>query len=345
MNGSRSNEYLASLVQELCRLPRETEWVEFKVDNENPKEIGEYISALANSAALVGKAFAYIVWGIEDQTHGIVGTKFIPSAARYGNEELENWLLRLLTPKIHFSFFDVIIDGRRVVLLEIERAFRHPVQFEGNEFIRVGSYKKRLKGFPEIERNLWRIFDKTPFEKRVAAERLGGDEVLMLLDYPAYFELVQRPLPDNRRGLLDALEDDGLISPSDAGGWDVTNLGAILFAKKLNDFPTVRRKAVRVIQYRGTGRTETYKEQQGNKGYGSGFSGLIGYINDVLPSNEVIEGAFRKTIPVFPELAVRELVANALIHQDLFATGSGPIVEIFENRMEITNPGEPLVDV
>jgi predicted HTH transcriptional regulator len=63
-----------------------------------------------------------------------------------------------------------------------------------------------------------------------------------------------------------------------------------------------------------------------------------------VPTNEVIEQALRKTVPMFPELAVRELVANALIHQDFFTSGTGPMVEIFEDRMEITNPGEPLVD-
>ena len=63
-----------------------------------------------------------------------------------------------------------------------------------------------------------------------------------------------------------------------------------------------------------------------------------------MPVNEVIEKALRKTVAVFPELAVRELVANALIHQAFFVTGAGPMVEIFDDRIEITNPGEPLVD-
>lgn len=289
MTTNRSAEYLAGLVRELCKLPKETEWVEFKIDNDDPQEIGEYLSALANSAALAGKAFAYLVWGVEDATHQLIGTRFRPAVAKVGNEELENWLLRLLAPKIHFHFFDVNMDGRAVVLLEIERAFRHPVRFQGNEFIRVGSYKKRMKDFPEKERALWRIFDQTPFEKGVAAQRAGGDEVLKLLDYPAYFDLLERTLPDNRTGILSALEDDSVIRPCDAGGWDITNLGAILFAKRLDDFPKLKRKSVRVIQYRGTGRTETLKEQIGNKGYANGFEGLIGFISGLLPSNEVIE--------------------------------------------------------
>ena len=344
MNAERPPEYLVSLVQELRKLPAETEWVEFKVDEHEPSEVGEYISALANSAALTGKAFSYLVWGIADADHAIVGTRFTPKGEKVGNEELENWLLRLLAPKVHFQFFEVTVDGHRVVLLEINRASGSPVQFQGQEFIRVGSYKKKLKDFPEHARKLWRVFDHTPFEDLVAVEHLSGEHVTRLLDYPAYFELLKLPLPANRDGILNALEGDGVIQLCNAGGWNVTNLGAILFAKKLDDWPALRRKAIRVIQYRGTGRTETAREQVGNRGYAAGFEGLIGFVNGLLPANEVIEQALRKTLPRFPELAVRELVANALIHQDFAVTGSGPMVEIFDDRIEITNPGEPLMD-
>jgi predicted HTH transcriptional regulator len=344
MSSERSRDYLVSLMHELCALPRESERVEFKVNNTEPQVIGEYISALANSAALVGQAFAYLVWGVQNDDHAIVGTHFDPHATRVGNEELESWLLRLLESKIDFRFFSVEIEGHRVVLLEITRAVRHPVRFSGQEYIRVGTYKKKLKDYPEKERALWRIFDQTPFEDGIATERASGDDVLRLLDYPTYFDLLERPLPANREGIIEALRDDRIIRSSNAGGWDITNLGAILFAKRLDAFHALRRKTVRVIQYRGTDRTETLKEQEDNKGYAAGFEGLISYINGLLPANEVIGEALRKSTPMFPELAVRELVANALIHQDFFVTGAGPMVEIFDDRIEITNPGEPLVD-
>jgi predicted HTH transcriptional regulator len=344
MSTDRSAEYLASLVRELCALPGEAEWVEFKVDRAEPQEIGEYISALANAAALVGKAFAYLVWGVRDEDHAIVGTTFTPHQVKKGNEELESWLLRLLEPKIDFRFFTVEVDTHRVVLLQIARAARRPVRFEGQEFIRVGTYKKKLKDFPEKERTLWRIFDETPFEEGIALERAADDDVLRLLDYPAYFDLLAQPLPADRDAILAALADERLIRRGAAGGWDITNLGAVLFAKRLDSFHTLRRKAVRVVQYRGTDRTETLKEQEGAKGYAAGFEGLISYINGLIPANEVIGQALRTSVPMFPELAVRELVANALIHQDFFVRGAGPMVEIFEDRIEITNPGEPLVD-
>lgn len=344
MTLDRPVEYLVSLVRELCRLSAETEWVEFKVNVRKPEEIGEYIAALANSAALIGKPFAYVVWGISDRDHEVVGTGFDPSAVKVGNEALEKWLLRLLEPKLHFRFFQVSVEGASVIVLEIERAFRQPVQFRGQEYIRVGSYKKKLKDFPEKERALWRVFDQTPFEARISAEQVSDDEVLRLFDYPAYFELLKRPLPDNRHGILDGLSGDALIQRSDAGGWNVTNLGAVLFAKRLGDFGNLGRKAVRVVQYPGNSRLEAARERVSGTGYASGFESVIGLIDGLLPSKEVIEYGLRKTVASFPEPAVRELVANALIHQDFSITGTGPMVEVFEGRIEITNPGPPLVD-
>lgn len=340
----RDQQYLRSLVRELVSLPAETGWLEFKHNNAEPREIGEYISALANSAALEGRAHAYLLWGVDDGGHAIVGTTFNPASARQGNEELESWLLRLLTPRIGFRFHRIEMDGPAVVLLEIDAAFRHPVQFEGAAHIRIGSYKKRLKDFPEKERALWRTLDATPFELLPAAEKLSADEVLKLLDYPAYFDLLDKPVPNSRDAMLDALTAHRLVEPMGGGHWRIFNLGALLFAKRLPDFGRLQRKAVRVVVYQGTGRVHTLREQEGLRGYAAGFEGLIGFVNNLLPVNEVIGQALRKSVPMYPELAIRELVANALIHQDLSITGSGPMVEIFDDRMEITNPGTPLME-
>ena len=340
----RDEQYWRSLVHEFLALSNETGWLEFKHNNTEPQEIGEYISALANSAALEGKTHAYLLWGVDDVDHAIIGTDFDPNRKRVGNEELENWLLRQLAPKIQFRFLRVQLNEHTVVMLEIDRAFRHPVQFAGAEFVRIGSYKKRLKDFPEKARELWRILDATPFEMLPAAEKLSTDEVLKLLDYPAYFDLTDRPLPDGREAILSALAADRLIESAGGGFWNILNVGAILLAKQLTDFVHLQRKAVRVVVYTGTGRVQTLREQAGVKGYAAGFEGLIGFINGLLPVNEVIGQALRKAVPVYPELAIRELIANALIHQDFSISGSGPMVEIFDDRMEITNPGIPLVD-
>ncbi len=187
------------------------------------------------------------------------------------------------------------------------------------------------------------MFDQTPFEREIAAENVTADEILKLLDYPAYFDLLSLPLPEGRDGILAVLAADEIISAGKGGKWNVSNLGAVLFAKRLADFRPLRRKAMRVILYKGESRVVTVREQEGTKGYASGFEGLIGFVTNLLPSNEVIGQALRKEVPMFPELAIRELVANAIIHQDFHVTGTAPMVEIFSNRMEITNPGLPLV--
>lgn len=338
-----TSEYLFQLLTELRKLPKETEWVEFKHNNADPQEIGEKISALANSAALVGKTCGYLVWGIEADTHKILGTDFRPKNEKIGNEELESWLLHLLTPKINFSFYEISAEQGTVVLLEIERAFRHPVQFKGIEYIRIGSYTKPLKEFPERERQLWRIFDTTLFEDVLAMENVDADTVLKILDYPAYFDLLNQPLPDTKQGIISRFTEDNLIKKNDAGTYSITNLGAILIAKKLDDFKGLKRKAIRVVMYEGNTRIKTIKEQSNVKGYASGFKGLIDFISGLIPRNEIIGKALRKEVPMYPIIAVRELLANALIHQDFFVRGAGPMIEIFTDRFEITNPGMPLV--
>ncbi len=102
------------LIRELTKLSKETEWLEFKQNVKNPDEIGEYISALSNSATYNDKNQAYLVWGVEDVTHQIVGTSFHPSTEKIGNEELENWLHHLLSRNASFSFSEFEIEGKRI---------------------------------------------------------------------------------------------------------------------------------------------------------------------------------------------------------------------------------------
>lgn len=342
---SRPNrDYFASLVQELRGLPGETDWLEFKVDFGDPQAIGEYISALSNSAALCGRHRAYMVWGIEDATHAIVGTRFSPAKAKKGNEPLENWLHRFLEPAVDFAFHEVAVEGRRVVLLEVSGAVHRPVEFKRARYVRVGSAKRRLSDFPEKERALWRLLDSVPFEKQIAAERLGARDVLGTLDCPKHFDLLGRPPPDGAKAIVAALVEDAAVVRSAAGGFDVTNLGAILLARDLGDFPGLRRKALRVVHYRGADRINALTEQEFVEGYASGFDKMAAHVVARLPAKEELDGVFRRSVTAYPEVAVRELIGNALIHQDFALRGAGPMVEIFDGRLEISNPGEPLVD-
>lgn len=152
----------------------------------------------------------------------------------------------------------------------------------------------------------------------------------------------------SRPGILSRLQAEDMIRRANGSGedlWDVTNLGGLLLARKLSDFGHLARKALRVIVYKGRDRIVTIKEQTDPRGYAVGFTSVIEYINDQLPRGEEIGKALRKDSRVYPDLAIRELVANALIHQDLSVSGVSPMVEIFTDRIEFTNPGRPLIDI
>ena len=333
------------LVNELRKLDNETAWVEFKHNNYNPEMIGSDISALANGAALHEKNQAYMLWGIHNETHEIVGTDYDLQSLKKGNQELENWLHSLLSDNAEFSFETVPFSEGKVGVLTIQKALNYPVTFEKADYIRVGSYTKKLRDYPALQAQLWDRLRNEDFENQYAKQDLTITDALRLLNYTKYFDYIGIPQPSDEVGIRHFLEEEGFIVREDNGLYAVTNLGAILFAKKLSAFGRIGRKAVRVVQYEGNNRLLTLKDDTQDEGYAVVFESLIRYIKALLPSAEIITGALRETKSIYPELAIREAVANALIHQDFSVSGTGPTVEIFTNRIEITNPGTPLVDI
>lgn len=334
-----------ALITELCKLPNETEWVEFKHNNYNPKMIGQDISALANSAALHEKSNAYMIWGINDTDHNILGTEYTLQSLKKGNEELENWLRGLLSKHAEFSFETEIIDDKKVGILVISRAFGQPVTFENEEYIRVGSYTKKLSSYPSLQAQLWDKLRSIRFEENPAIENLTLSDAFQMLQVSAYFDLSGQKMPSDSDSIAHYLIEEGILKHEDNSLYTITNLGAVLFAKDLTAFSSLSRKALRIIQYKDNSRMEMLKEQTILSGYAVGFENALQYLYALLPSQEAIpQSGIRTKITAYPEIAIREAVANALIHQDFSVRGSGPMVEVFAGRIEITNPGSPLVD-
>ncbi|MXZ02716.1 MAG: hypothetical protein F4Y88_03300 [Chloroflexi bacterium] len=292
----RSPEYLRNLVRELCALPSETEWVEFKENNADPASIGKNISALSNGAALHDRPSGYLVWGIDDDPHQIVGTNFSLEPDGIGPQEPR--IRASVSDNCDFQFHNVDVDNQQVVVLEINPARQYPVRFNREPFIRVGSATKRLRDVAQIEVRLWRILNQSSFEDNIADANVTGDRVLQLLDCPSYFKLLRLPLPDGNQNILETLRSEGLIRRSDAGGWDITNLAALLLAHDLREFRRLARKRVRVIGYDGSGRFDPARERQFDLGYASTFQQVIEHIMALVPSNEIIEQALNVALPM-----------------------------------------------
>lgn len=298
-------------------------------------QLGECICGLANLALYKKFPYAYALWGISSEKREIIGTAFVPPE--------QSKLSAELSIKAVYSILEIEMDCRRVVVLEVQRATHTTMQHNGIEYIFDNNVLKTLGDCPEIEKQLWRNVDEVEsFEAKPAKDNVSIEDIIKLLDCQKLFSMLSLSYPNNPAEIIAKLIELRFISEKNTGKYTITNLGALLLARRLRWFASVEYKAVRVLQYDGADITKPAKEQIGGKGYIVGFKGLIDYIMGELPTSECIDGAIRKNICVYPTLSIRELVANALIHQDLDEKGA-PIVSIFPDHIEITNPGRPII--
>ncbi|MGB7413851.1 MAG: ATP-binding protein, partial [Thermosynechococcaceae cyanobacterium] len=150
--------------------------------------------------------------------------------------------------------------------------------------------------------------------------------------------------PSTRAEVLRKFQQERLIKPTTAG-WNITRMGAVLFAKHIEeDFPDLQSKAPRFVVYEQNNKLNTRMDVFNNEGYAVGFLDLVNFIMAQTPQSEVLSGALRESVKMFPEEAVRELLANALIHQDFSQTGPSVRIELFSDRLEISNLGLPPID-
>lgn len=305
------------------------EFKEAKIQFDNRK-LYEYCVALANEGG------GRLLLGIADKPpREVVGTQAFNDPVAMAEKLFQAVGFRVDIEEVAHS------AGRVLV-------FHIPSRPRGTAYHLNGKYLMRSGEalVPMSEDQLRRIFAEGEPDWLEEQSKTGLDSQLIveLLDTQTFFELLKLPYPTDRAGVIDRLLRERLIDEQ-GGSYSVRRLGAILLAKRLSDFPDLARKAPRVVVYTGTSKLETRLDQTGTKGYAVGFQGLVRFVMDQLPQNEVIEDALRKEVKLVPEIVIRELVANALIHQDITVGGSSVMIEIFNNRVEISNPGEPVVPV
>jgi predicted HTH transcriptional regulator len=337
---SWENRALALLDKSLAPVPSELNELDWKsMLSDNSEKLAKHLSAFSH---LFNGGF--MVFGINNNgsVHSLLKPEIDEITKKLGNIARNN-----LAQPVTIDHAVVTYKGADILIIHIAESDYKPVHLRGSAIFE--SYKRSagqtVKMSQEEVRALIAQSQNLAFEDQIAGQNNSPDEVLRLLDYDSYFRLSGRHLPENKQAIMDVLANEGLIKSNPDSSWDITNLGAVLFATDLKQFKGLKRKAVRVVVYKNNNRIEAQREQEGVKGYAAGFEGLIKYIMDQLPSNEIIEHALRQQVKMYPEKSVREFVANALIHQDFSITGTGVMIEIFSDRIEITNPGVPLIDV
>lgn len=311
--------------------PRENEHLEFKEAKQtfDDQKLFRYCVGLANEGG--GK----LVLGITDQPpRRVVGTQCYSNTDSIASKIFNKVRFRVDVEEVAHP------DGRVLV-------FHIPSRPNGTAYQFEGAYLMRSTEdlVPMSEDRLRMIFDegKPDWLSEAAQKNCTGDDVVRLLDTQGYFDLLNLPYPANRDAVLEKFGRENLIQ-RDGERWTITRLGAILFAKRLGEFETVvARKAPRVIVYAGLSKLETRHDQFGTKGYAVGFELLLEFLNGLIPANEVIGQALRTETKMFPSITVRELVANALIHQDFEETGTSVVIELYSDRLVITSPGRPFI--
>ncbi len=334
------NRAIALLDRSLSNIPTELNELDWKSQlSEDTTKLAKHLSAFSH---LNGGGF--LVFGINnDGSYGDALSKqnIDDIIRRLGNIANNNLNTPLGIDHIVTNYHD-----HNLLFIFIPESQHKPIYLKGNDLYE--SYKRsagqtvkmpssEVKAHIALSQNL-------TFEDQITLQNISKGELHELLDYTTYYRLLGRKMPEKESTFLEDFITENLLKLSTHNTYHITNMGAILFANDIIKFNSLKRKAARLIIYKGTNKIEAIREVIGQKGYAAGFEGLIKYIIDILPTNEVIENALRREIKMYPEVALREFVANALIHQDFSISGTSVTIEIFKDRIEITNPGIPLID-
>ena len=231
-------------------------------------------------------------------------------------------------------------DGRVFQFHVPSRPLGQAVGHKGRYLMRAG---EQLVPMPHEEMKRIMAEEVPNWTQRSAMPTVDGQTVTRLLDTQSYFILSGSSIPTTERAVLDQFEREGLVR-FDNGSWTITNLGAILFARNLEDFDLLRRKSPRVTVFEGNGKFHSTHDQFMTKGYAVGFDELVNLVTGLIPHVETFELAQRRRVKKFPAIAVRELITNALIHQDFEMRGMSVDINIFDDRMEISSPGTPSIE-
>lgn len=312
---------LQEIVKELCSYSDEQEWFEFKENWFEIQQLGEYISAISNAAAYLGKKNGYFIWGVNDKTHDIVGTEF-NYYGNYKNEPMQNFLARNLNPKINFKFAELYIERNRVVVLTIPAAKDIPTSFNEKRYIRIGSSRANLSDYPLKEKELFKILESGPATIENTESQYQDLSFNKLLVYYASkgIELKEKTFKKNL-GLLtengkynilaQLLSDDSKI-PLRVSIFEGENKASKLFSVREFGYNCILYTLDEILRY-----------------------GDVLNILKADESNRVVE---RIDVSLFESDVFREAIINSILHNK-WVDGNEPMISVFSNRIEILSRG------
>lgn len=311
----------SDIVSKLINYDTEEEWFEFKENLNKAVEVGKYISALSNAAAYHRKDYGYLIWGVEDSSHEIVGTK-VNYRKNINGEPFEHFLARSIKPDIAFSFNEAQINGKRVVVLEIPKAKNVPTSYDKVRYLRIGSSRVSLTKHPDREAALFEILrDKT--ESIVDKESRYQDLTFeRLFTYYAGLGITLKRKTFKKN--LNLLTKEGKYN---------------LMAQLLSDNSHI---SIRVSMFDGDNKaSKLYSVRE--FGYTCillSLDKVLEYIDviNIIQADERNRVVHRKDVPLFNKDAVREAIINAFVHNK-WIEENAPMFTVYSDRLEILSRG------
>jgi ATP-dependent DNA helicase RecG len=329
-----SNHELQNLLEELCRQPHEQQWLEFKLNKGsiNNDTIGEYISAMSNGATISNKPFGYLVWGIEDATHKIVGTNFSFVNAKEGNQDLELWLRNLCIPKINFEIFEFDYNNLHITLIRIPSAKGQPSHFKKIPYIRIGSNKTDLRNYPDLIRIIYntQIDWSAQIIENASLSDLNDEAIKTARE-----KYKERNSKADFYNLIDNWDDITFLDKAKITiNGKITNTAIILLGKEVSTHFLL--PAVAQI---------TWKLEEEEKGYEHFYPPLLINTTKVMqrirninykffPDNELLS----TTVSKYETRSILEALHNCIAHQD-YSLHSRIIVSEKVDRLIFSNAG------
>ena len=309
-------------LNELLSYDFEKEWLEFKQNRSDPNELGEYISALSNSAAEFGRRYAYLIWGVDDATHEITATGFDPDGD-VKNESLSHFLARQLDPHINFRFEKMTVEGKCIVILTVPAAQSVPTEFNKERYIRIGSGKELLRKYPQKEAALWVRLQN--IEKSIITTESPRQNLTFSKLFVYYMAkgiaLKENTFADNLSFFVPNTRKYNLLAFLMADENDVTIRVSIFSGKqKTDNLYSIKDFGHQCILY--------------------AIDQILNYFDaiNIIQVDESTRVVERKDVPLFDVKALREAALNAFIHNDWMQL-SAPMFSVFSDRIEILSYG------
>ena len=332
---SRAKELLQ---QSLIPSPSELNELDWKQDiSQNKEQLKKHLSGFSNYSG-----GGFIVFGIDDRGQ-CVGVS--PKQIENIKTSLGHLARVDIEPAIQLDFAIEDYKKKNLLFIKIPESLQKPVYIRGKSieasYIRsMGQTQKMHK--TELAHAL--LHSKVPRYEELTAFSSTEKKIINELDYHSLYKMQNRTLPSSQKLIIENLKNQKLIS-IEGKSYNINHLGVLTCAKRMQAFQGHERRGIRIIAYSNKSRIHAIKEIEATQGYAVGFEEALQQILKLIPSEENIDHIFRETKYLYPPVIIRELLANAIIHQDLTITSFGPIVEIFTDRIEFTNPGKLMSSV